>query len=74
MRVNPGAGFAYLFQGEGNRITLLLSCLTVKYSCFIKKTNGLYPQYVRSRPYIRMDGVIALYANVFTKRYVQYTV
>jgi hypothetical protein len=30
MRVNLGAGFAYLFQGEGNRITLLLSCLTVK--------------------------------------------
>jgi hypothetical protein len=55
MRVNLGAGFAHLFNGEENKITVTFKLYNGSSELFYKEDEQLL--YSRSRPYTRMDGV-----------------
>jgi hypothetical protein len=54
MRVNLGAGFAHLFNGEENKITVTFKLYNGSSELFYKEDEQLL--YSRSRPYTRMDG------------------
>jgi hypothetical protein len=58
--VNLGAGFAYLFYGEENRITVTFKLYNGKLELFYKeRMSSLFSPYARSRPDMRMDCVSA---------------